>query len=281
VAERRGLDLAGVEVGGLSIGGLETCILLPRLNLAFDIGRCPDAALNAHTVLFTHAHMDHMGGVAWHAATRALRRMAPPTYVVPRENAEAFAELFEVWRRLDRSDLAHRLVPLGPGEELELGHHLVARPFRATHRVPCQGYGLWRRTKHLLPEQRGKDGRELARLKRAGVAIEEELLRPELAFTGDTRIEVVEREEVVRTARVLVLEVTFLDERVSVEECRAKGHVHLDEVVERAELFENEALLLTHFSARYTKEEIPALLDARLPPGLRERVTPLLAGHRG
>jgi ribonuclease Z len=278
--ERRGLELAGVEVGGLSIGGLETCILLPRAKLAFDIGRCPDAALNAHTVLFTHAHMDHMGGVAWHAATRALRRMPPPTYVVPRENAEAFAELFAAWRKLDRSDLAHELVPLGPGEELELAPDLVARPFLSSHRVFCQGYGLWRRTKHLLPEHTGKDGGEIARLKRAGVPIEEERWIPELAFTGDTKIEVVAREEVVRKARVLVMEVTFLDDRVSVEECRAKGHVHIDEVAAHADLFENEALLLTHFSARYTQDEIVSLLDERLPPALRERVTPLLAGHR-
>ena len=76
----------------------------------------------------------------------------------------------------------------------------------------------------------------------------------------------------------MILECTFLDDRVSVAECRAKGHVHLDEIVERADLFENEAILLTHFSARYSSTEIVALLDAKLPPALRERVTPLLPG---
>jgi ribonuclease Z len=70
--------------------------------------------------------------------------------------------------------------------------------------------------------------------------------------------------------------VTFLDDRVPVAEARAKGHVHLDEVVERAELFENEALLFTHFSARYRPAEVRAILAARLPPALAERVTPLL-----
>ena len=52
----------------------------------------------------------------------------------------------------------------------------------------------------------------------------------------------------------------------------------LDEVVERAALFENEAVLMTHFSARYKAREVVAALDARLPSGLRERVTPLLFG---
>jgi ribonuclease Z len=113
---------------------------------------------------------------------------------------------------------------------------------------------------------------------RADVSIEVE--SPEIAFTGDTLIEVVENEEAVRKARLLILEVTFLDDRVSVADCRAKGHVHLDEVIERAELFENEALLFTHFSERYTSAEIAEIIDRRLPPSLRERVTPLLAGRR-
>ena len=55
----------------------------------------------------------------------------------------------------------------------------------------------------------------------------------------------------------MILECTFLDDRVSVAECRAKGHVHLDEIVERADLFENEAILLTHFSARYSAAPQP------------------------
>src|SRR5688572_33484511 len=85
--------LAGHRIEGLSVGGLETCIDCPELKLAFDIGRCPDDAVHRPTVLFTHAHMDHMGGVAWHAATRALRGLAPPTYVVPPQNGAGLPRL--------------------------------------------------------------------------------------------------------------------------------------------------------------------------------------------
>jgi ribonuclease Z len=108
--------LAGVLVEGLSIGGLETCIDCPELKLAFDIGRCPDEVVNRPTILFTHAHMDHMGGVAWHAATRDLRGMGAPTYVIPRENEEGFRELFAAWRKLDRAEAPHHVVALSPGE---------------------------------------------------------------------------------------------------------------------------------------------------------------------
>lgn len=275
------LQLAGIAVDARSVGGLETCIQVPGWNLAFDIGRCPQSAVNRQHVLFTHAHMDHMGGVAFHAATRSMRGMAPAIYLVPHENVEAFGEVFAAWRKLDRSRLPHTVVPIGPGEEYRLPSGHLARPFRSLHRVPCQGYGIWSVRNRLRPELRGLPGREIARLRtEEGVDVTETFEAPEFAFTGDTKIEVIDREPVVGQAKVLVMEVTFVDDRVSVKQCRSKGHVHLDEVVERAEQFKNDAILLTHFSARYSKRDILKNLDAKLPPDLRERVTPLLTRHR-
>ena len=81
-----------------------------------------------------------------------------------------------------------------------------------------------------------------------------------------------------REARLLILECTFVGDRVPVALARAKGHVHLDELVARAHLLANEALLLTHFSARYADAEVVAALDAALPADLRARTTPLLKG---
>lgn len=272
------VELAGVQVEGISIGGIETCIEVPEWKLAFDVGRCRASAVRRRTILFTHAHVDHMGGVVMHAATRALLGMPPPRYVVPRVDADAFRRMFVAWRALDRSDLEHELIEVAPREEVRLARDLVARPFSSPHRAPCQGYVLYREKAKLLPQYRGLAGADIARLRAGGTEVTEVRRTPELAFTGDSRIDVLEREEDVRRARRLVLEVTFLDDRVDVASTRAMGHVHLDEVVERAELFENEAILLTHFSARYKRSEIVSLLDAKLPRGLRERVTPLLEG---
>ena len=273
------LEIGGHELLALSVGGLETCHYFPRLKLAFDIGRCPEEVLNCPTVLFTHAHMDHMGGVAYHTATRALRNLAPPRYVIPPHCAEDFERLFEVWRGLDRSEMRHETVVLAPGEEFALANGLLVRPFRSPHSAPCQGYGIWSRREKLLAEFAGLPGEEVARLRRAGTAVTRTVETPEVAFCGDTLIEVVEREEVVRRARLLLLECTFVDGEVSVDEARSKGHVHLSEIAARAELFQNEAILLTHFSARHTPRTIERALDETLPPGLRARVRPLLGGH--
>ena len=274
------LHLGGHRVRAISIGGQETVIDLPDLDVAFDVGRCPQWLTGRRTLLFTHSHVDHMGGIISHTAMRGLFRVAPPTYIGPRESVEGLEAAFAAWRKLDGSELEHELVPLSPGEEYELSPRLRARAFRSFHTAPCQGYALSSLNKKLKPEYRELPREEIRRLSvEEGVEVAEEVSRTEVAFVGDTRIEVVKAERAVREARLLVLEVTFLDDRVSVEQAREMGHIHLDEVVEYAGLFENEAILFTHFSARYRSKEISKILDERLPPELRERVTPLISGH--
>lgn len=271
------LQLAGISIDAISTGGLATCIQLPGFDLAFDMGLCPRSAVARGTVLFTHAHVDHLGAVVHHCATRALLGMAPPRYVVPRENAADFRQLFDVWRRLDRSDLEHTLIEASPGERVALGGGLHAAPFRSPHRVICQGYTLYRTRTRLRADLRADDPEGIRAARARGETVSEPFEVAEVAFTGDSLIEGVEQSVGARTARVLVMEVTFVDDRVSVEQCRSKGHIHLDEVIERADMFENEHLLFTHLSARYTDEEALRVLERRLPPQLRERVT--LLGH--
>ncbi len=275
------LFLGGHRVRAISVGGQETAIDLPDLNVAFDVGRCPQWLTGRETLLFTHSHVDHMGGIIAHTATRGLLNLAPPTYVVPRECVEGVELAFEAWRKLDGGELNHKLVPMGPGEEYELSQRLRARAFRSFHSAPCQGYALTSVNKKLKPEFAQLENDQIRKLRvDDAVEVSEEVCKTEVVFVGDTKIEVVQAEQAVRTARLLILEVTFLDDRVSVEQAREMGHIHLDEVIEHADLFENEAILFTHFSARYRAGEIPGILDERLPESLRARVTPLVTGHR-
>jgi ribonuclease Z len=268
--------VGGIRIEGLSVAGIETCIDLPEWKIAFDIGRVPDVAVPRGTILFTHAHMDHMGGVAWHCATRALRGLGPPTYVVGPENASNLRELFAVWRKLDRSDLPCQIAVVAPGEDFLLGPRRIARAFRSTHRVPCQGYAIVEKRTRLDPKLAGLPQAQIDAARLAGQSIVEESEVVELAFCGDTTIDVVEKQPLVREARVLVLECTFLDERVSRASARSMGHVHLDDVIERADLFQNEAIVLSHLSARYRPEEVHRILEERLPDSLRGRVVPFL-----
>jgi ribonuclease Z len=57
---RKGVDLEGYTIEGVSIGGHETCVIVPELKCAFDIGRCPSRAIQQNFVFITHAHLDHI-----------------------------------------------------------------------------------------------------------------------------------------------------------------------------------------------------------------------------
>jgi hypothetical protein len=50
------------------------------------------------------------------------------------------------------------------------------------------------------------------------------------------------------------------------------GHTHLDDLVERADKFQNELIILGHFSTRYSDRQVKSAIDKRLPERLKPRV---------
>ena len=283
--------LAGYKLEGVSVGGQETCLVFPQLKLAFDAGRCPQRCVYADTMCVTHTHMDHVGGAGFYVATRQLISLPPPTLVLPAERVRAFEAFMDAMRELDDAAARepHTRAPRAPPEwcaEHRIGKTLVVRAFRTTHPVPSQGYVAYSRKEKLLDEFRHLGGAEIGERRRRGERVTRTVEVPEVAFTGDTAADWIDRAadgsdavaaDALR-AKLLICECTFVDDRCTPEDARAYGHTHVDELVERAAAFENESILLIHFSARYKADEIDAALAERLPPGLRERVTPLLVG---
>lgn len=265
----------GVDIEAVSVGGLETCIELPGWDLCFDIGRCPPSAVRKRRLAITHGHMDHAGGVAYHASMRDLLGMPPPTVFVPRVNAPDFEALFATWRRLDRSELPVDLVPIAPGERVDLGGRRFLEPFRSPHRVFCQGYALGTYRQRLRPEYAGLAAPELERLRRQGARLSETVEVIEVAFTGDTTIDVLDTTDLVARAKLLVLEVTFYDGTIPPARAHAKGHVHLDDVVANLHRLPNPGILLTHASARHSAAQVRAALDHALSPADRARIVAL------
>ncbi|KAK6230375.1 hypothetical protein QUC31_001893 [Theobroma cacao] len=277
--KEKGMQIEGYQVEGLSIGGHETCIIFPSLNLAFDIGKCPQRALSQDFLLISHGHMDHIGGLPMYVATRGLYGMKPPTIIVPTAIKEDVEKLFEVHRKMDHSELKHNLIGLDVGEEFFLRRDLKVRAFRTYHVIPSQGYVVYSVKQKLKQEFFGLSGNEIKNLKSSGVEITYTTTAPEVAFTGDTTSDfIVDKTNIdVLRARILVVESTFIDNSVSVEHARDYGHIHLSEIINYADKFENKAILLIHFSARYALEKIEEAVSA-LPSPLAGRVFALTEG---
>nr|AAG52354.1 unknown protein; 121665-123450 [Arabidopsis thaliana] len=278
--KKKAMQIEGYPIEGLSIGGHETCIIFPSLRIAFDIGRCPHRAISQDFLFISHSHMDHIGGLPMYVATRGLYKMKPPTIIVPASIKETVESLFEVHRKLDSSELKHNLVGLDiGGEEFIIRKDLKVKAFKTFHVIQSQGYVVYSTKYKLKKEYIGLSGNEIKNLKVSGVEITDSIITPEVAFTGDTTSDFVvdETNADALKAKVLVMESTFLDDSVSVEHARDYGHIHISEIVNHAEKFENKAILLIHFSARYTVKEIEDAVSA-LPPPLEGRVFALTQG---
>ncbi len=257
-----GLLAGGHRIDGFSLGGIETALRVPDLRLAIDVGRGRHSLLRCDHLALTHTHMDHAGGVPYLLALRKLYGMRPPTVYVPHQVARDFEAMLRAWEKTQRYPLIDSLVAAEPGARYPIGRDVWLEPFRTYHPVPSNGYIVGRSVRKLLPELVGLPGEAIRERKRAGAAIDRLEDHRFLAVTGDTLPEVFDRTPEILDVDVLVTECTFLDDRKDLADARAGGHVHLEELLPRAGLFRNRALVLSHFSQIYRPAEVPGLLRA-------------------
>ncbi|MEZ4365649.1 MAG: MBL fold metallo-hydrolase [Kofleriaceae bacterium] len=262
---------------GVSLGGVYTALHVPELDLLFDVGVAPRSFAGARTLCLSHGHVDHSGALAALLGIRALTgQRAPLRVIMPAEIEADLTAALAAMTRMQRWPLDIEPVGLRPGDTYPLRADVELRALRTFHPVPSLGYQLVRTVTKLRPEYVGLAGPEIARRKAAGEPLFDRVTRPELAYATDTLATVLDHNPDLTRSHVLILEATFLDERKSVETARAGCHIHLDELIARADAFANDHIVLMHFSGVYRPAEIGPLLDRRLPADLRRRVIPFV-----
>jgi ribonuclease Z len=264
-------------VRGISVGGIYTSLAVPELNVLFDAGASPRSTGAIDTILLSHGHADHVGALPALLGIRGLSgKTRPPRVVMPAEIVDDLMSALATMSRLQRFPLEIEPIGLRPGDEFTLRGDLRVRAVRTFHPVPSLAYLLVRRVSKLKPALQGLTGPQIAARRRAGEDVTDYEDRAELAYATDTLISVFEHAPELLSAGTLIMECTFLDDRKSLAAARAGCHIHLDEVVERAELFANPNIVMMHFSQLYRPDEVAGILDARLPPALRARVVPFV-----
>lgn len=264
-------------IRGVSVGGVYTSLHVPELGVLFDAGISPRSFGAVDTILLSHGHADHVGALPALLGIRALHgKTRPPKVVMPQEIVADLQVALAALSKLQRWPLEIEPLPMAPGDELVLRGDLVVRAVRTFHPVPSLGYLLVRKVAKLLPELHGLAGPAIAARKRAGEEVTEIEDRLELAYATDTLVSVLDHSPELLKARVLVMECTFLDDRKSLEAARAGCHIHLDEIIERADRFQNEHVVLMHCSQLYRTDEVAGILDRRVPPALRRRIIPFV-----
>jgi ribonuclease Z len=259
-----------LTIDGRSRAGHETYFRVRELGIALDIGRCPDLVVPLAHVFITHAHLDHAAGIPFYAGQRRLQRLDGGTIYVPRESADDVRTLLAIQEKLTGTEFEVEVIGVAAGEELRVGRRLFVRAHAAPHRVAARAYEFIESRHHLRDDYALLGSEEIAKLRREGVEVEEEFRRSLLLYTGDTDRGFLERCEAAFTAEVLMIECSFVGEGHQERAARYR-HIHIDDLADFAEKFQNEVVILTHFSRRYSREQIREAVR-RLPLSLRERV---------
>lgn len=251
------------HVVGYSVAGEETVVQIPELNVCFDIGRCPHFALTSDIVCISHAHMDHIAGLAYYLSQRHFQGMKPGTIIVPRELERPIDNLLRCWREVERQGTPYKLIPLSADQIHEVRKDFVIRALATHHGGPSLGYSLVSVREKLKPEYMGVPGAELADMRKRGIEIQYRLEVPLVTYLGDTTIGPVFDHPDVQNAQVLLTELTFYD---TDHRRRAKvgRHLHLEHFLEILPKLKNPDIVLIHVSRRTGMGRAKYLLRKRI-----------------
>ena len=262
----------GLTIEGYSRAAVQSYWRVPELKLGFDLGGSPWSFMGTQTFFVTHPHLDHLAALPVYVARRRMMKMEPPTIYLPESCLENVQRLLQVWQRLDRGRMICNLIGVKPGDEYELSREHVATVFETIHTVPSVGYIVWDRRRKLREEFQGLEGSAIRDLKLAGTDVTREIRVPLVCYVGDSAPKGLDNDPAIYQSRVLITELTFFRPQHRRDKIHKFGHTHLDDILDRADLFQNELIILTHFSTRYEEQEIRRVVERRLPAQLKDRV---------
>ncbi|QOJ00153.1 MAG: hypothetical protein HRU70_06495 [Phycisphaeraceae bacterium] len=243
------LYLPPYRVHGLSVAGEATSVMVPELDVCFDMGHCPRAHLASKFCAVSHGHMDHVGGLAYYCSQRRFQGMGDATVVCDERIAPAVQRMMAGFVDLERQKTPFNLVALAPEQQIEVKNNFFLRGFHTEHTAPSMGYTIIEKRSKLRPEFAELPQDKLRELKDRGVEITRTLEIPHIAYLGDTQPGPHLVREDVRKAKIVICECTFFEPDHK-DRAKIGMHLHADDVAEWLGVLECEALVLIHVSRR-------------------------------
>ena len=266
------LEHGKLTIEGYSRAAVQTYWRIPELKLGFDLGGQPWSFMGTDTWFVTHGHLDHIAALPVYVARRRMMKMTPPTIYLPGSTIPALREILQQFTRLDRGRLPCELVGTSPGEEIELSRDLIVSVSETAHTVPSLGYVVWERRRKLMAQYRDLSGDQIRDLRLAGKDVTDEVRTPIVAYLGDSAPPGLDNCPAMYKAKILICEMTFVAPNHRREKIHKTGHLHLDDIVERRDRFQNELIIASHLSTRYHSKMVHNMVTQKLPDMLDGRL---------
>jgi ribonuclease Z len=250
-------------VQGISVAGETTCLMVPELDLCFDMGECPRFALASKWVAISHGHMDHVGALAYYCSQRRFQGMGTAKIICDARIASAIQRMMAGFVDLEQQRTPFELFPLVPEQMIEIKPNIHLRGFETEHTSPSFGYVAVEKRSKLKPELANLPQEKLKELKERGQEITRTLEIPLVAYLGDTAPGPHLVRADVRKAEIVVCECTFFEPEHT-ERAKVGMHMHINDIAEWLRVLECKALILTHISRRthlgYAREQLMKLV---------------------
>ncbi len=252
-------------VGG-SRAGESTLILLPQLHLALDPGRIHRALPPMRTVVLSHGHLDHLGGLGHWASQRYLNSMPPADLIVPEPIEMEIRSLLATFARLEGGQPYQvTVIPATDGARHQLRRDMELAFFATDHWVPTLGTRIIWHKRRLRPELGHLTEAEIADQRRAGVEVTEEVTSEILTYCADSGPRLFETRPELFAAEVVLVECSFF-KPADRDRAVRYGHTHLADLQAHIETFRCRHLVLLHASRRHRLREVEAILDSEVRP---------------
>ena len=264
----------GLTLTGFSTALFSTWYFVDELALLLDCGDGACAGLlqksrKVKTIAISHADRDHLAGLPQFLQVN-VRDPGLPIVLYPRD-CGSFPALETFLHRFDRFHLeagqGNRWEPIAPDEEVELGKACSRlQPLGNRHitsesgEVKSLSYRVLREHHRLRGAYQGRPAAEIAaaRASLGDEAVIEFDTETSLIYSADTPIE---SAEFWGPTRILIHEATFLHAEDAESRGQELRHSALDQVIPMATELKPEALVLGHFSTRYSRREIQEAIE--------------------
>jgi len=274
------------NISGYSTALFSTWFFIEDLGILFDVGDGVSANLLQKSrkikhAFISHADRDHLTGLMQFNQLNA--RNGLPNIYFPSDSG-SFPALKSFLEKFDPHVGKAEWIPIKEKMEFFIKGDIYVESIKNGH-VPVLGniskslsYKIVNKKQKIKPEFEKLDGKEIAKIsKEKGREFISYELREELfGYSGDTPVE--DSERWINT-KTLIHEATFLKEENGLNRSSNK-HSYLGEVMEMVAGSNIEQLILSHFSSRYSKQEIDEAIKKQIKKyGIKIPVFRILPGE--